>query len=158
MLKLMALLVCCASLHSAEYRLPPLPPGTPVKASLSDMQAAIRTLVALDVATTIQANTNQAEVVAYHFRAIADIFKSMSTDGSFSVEHLNAELAKLPPPPEVDLSGVRTAIVSLYARTYQNRSRAAIPALEFLAKISATFDAAIREGIRNGGKGHVTSQ
>ena len=161
MLKLLALALTCAVLNAAAQnnlrRLPPIP-GEPVKTSLSDVQAAIRTLVALDVAVTIQTHTNYAEPVAYHFRAVADVFKLMPTNGTFSVEHLRAELAKLLPPAEVDLSGVREAIVTVYARAYAHRGRASIPNLEYLTGISTTFAQAIREGISKGGKSAVVSE
>jgi hypothetical protein len=154
---LLVLLAACMAVNGAEFRLPPLPPE-PVKASQEEVQAAIRTLVVLDVSTTLLTHTNYAEPLAYHFRAIADVFRDMPLDGTFSTEHLNGKLEKILPPIETDVSSVRTALAAVYGRVYAHRGRASTPPLEFLAGISKTFNEAIREGIRKGGKSAVVEE
>jgi len=149
---ILLLMAACVAMNAAELRRFPPVPNEPVKATLDDLQSAIRTLIVLDVATSIQTHTNYAEPLAYHFRAVADVFKSMAIDGTFAPEHLDAQLLKILPPPETNVQNVRAALAAVYARVYAHRGRASIPPLEFLAAISKTFSEAIREGIRKGGK------
>lgn len=159
MLKLLALLVSCIALHAAELRLPPRP-NEPVKASLTNVQQAIYALVVIDVAVTIQTHPNDAETLAYRFRAIADVFRDMSSNGTFSVEHLRTSMSmeniseELAPARD-SFEGVKTAMVTVYARCYSHRGRAGVSNLDYLAGISRTFSQAIREGIIKGGKANV---
>lgn len=153
---LLAVFLTCGSLYAASSQIvplrePPLPPGATTKVALTNVQAAIRTLLVLDVSTAIQTGAGNAEPIAYWCKAIADTFAGMQTNGNFLV----TELDKVPPPLTVDLSVLRTSIVTFYGRAYDHRTRGDLPPLEWLAAIAKTFNDAIREGIRQGGKGAI---
>lgn len=152
MMKWLALLLSCVAIHAAEHRRTPPIPNEPIKASLSDVQTAIRTLVVLDVSVAIQTGAGNAETVAYWCRSVADAFASMQTNGNFLPSDL---MNRTPTPLNIDLSALQGSIIGLYARTYEHRARAGVPPLDFLASVSKTFSEAIREGIRKGGKSAV---
>lgn len=156
MFKPFALLLTCGSLCAASsqvvpLREPPLPPGATAKVALTNVQAAIRTLLVLDVSTAIQTSPATGEKVAYWCRAVADTFSGMATNGNFLV----TELDKVPDPLDLDLSALRTTIRTLYGRTYEYRTRGDLPPLDWLKEISRTFTESIREGIRQGGKAQI---
>lgn len=164
-MKLIALLVTAYALAfsfaiAAELRRTPPIPNQPVRASLTNVQQAIYALVVLDVAVTLQAHPDHAETLAYRFRAIADVFRDMSSNGTFSVEHLRTSMSmeniseELAPARE-SFESVKTAMVTVYARCYAHRGRAGVLNLDYLAGISTTFSQAIREGIIRGGKANV---
>lgn len=142
-----------AMADSGPLRLPtpPLPPGMGVTVALTNVQSAIRTLIVPDVTMAIQAGGANAEAIAYWCRAVADTFASMRTNGNF----LPTEIDRAPTPLNVDLSGLRTSIFVMYTRAYDYRSKGDLPPLEWLSRISVTFSEAIREGIKQGGKGNV---
>lgn len=156
-IKLLAVFLTVVSLNAAvaqerQLRTPPLPPGMVQKVAVTNVQTAVRTLLVLDVSTAIQTGAGNAEAIAYWCRAVADTFASMQTNGNFLPSTV---MERTPTPLNVDLSALQGAIVGLYARTYEYRSRADLPPLEFLSVIARTFNEAIREGIRQGGKGHI---
>lgn len=162
MLKLLVLLMTCASLHAAlsqdiRFRNPPLPPGTIPKAALTNAQQAIQAIVAPGVARAIQTSESHAEGIAYYFRSIGAVFCGMSTNANFSAEYLSAEVDKLPAPlaPDTYFLDVRASIVSQYKLVYADRTRAELPPIEWLSKISETFCSSIKAGIQQGGKGNI---
>lgn len=155
-MKLLALLLTCGSLYAASSQVvpprnPPLPPGQVTKVALTNIQSAIKTIVVLDVSTAIQTGAGNAEPIAYWCKALAESFNSMQTNGNFAV----TELDKVPPPLTVDLSVLRASIITLYGRAFEYRTRGDLPPLEWLTQVSKVFAESIREGIRQGGKGHI---
>lgn len=151
MWKLTLLLACCGSLCGAELRTPPLPPGTPVKVALTNVQSAIRTIVTIDVATAIQGGGNNAEVIAYYCRELVNTFAAMGTNGNFTP----MEVERVPTPLNLDLSSLRTSILVMYTRAYDYRSKGDLPPVAWLASIAETFRQSIRQGIINGGKSNI---
>lgn len=157
MFKLLALLLTTATLNAAvagdiRLRTPPPLPGVVTKASLTNVQQAIRTLVVLDVSAAIQTGAGNAEAIAYWCRLVATEFGSMQTNGNFLPTDLKN---RAPTPLDIDLSALQTSIIGLYSRCYEYRSRADLPPLEFLSAIARTFNEAIREGIKQGGKAAI---
>lgn len=154
MLKVFLLLASCTVLNAAigeNLRTqPPVPPGLQ-KVALTNVQNAVRTLITLDVSTSIQSGAAQAEAIAYYCRAVATTFSSMSTNGNFAV----SEVEKVQTPLDIDLSALRGNILTLYGRAYEYRTRGDLPPLEWLKAVAHTFSEAIREGIKQGGKANV---
>lgn len=154
MVKLLLLIVSCATLHAAVgenlRRLPPIPGELP-KIALTNVQNAVRTLLVTDVSTEILSGAGNAEKIAYYYAAVAKAFASMETNGNFQV----SEIEKVSTPLSSDLSVLQKNILTLYGRAYDYRTRGDLPPLDWLKAVAITFNEAIREGIRQGGRGHI---
>lgn len=130
-----------------------LRPPAPTKVKIEQYKP-LEQFCANAITRAIERKPSASENVSYYFREMGKVFAGMETNGNFSIEHFISSVDKIAIPLESDsyTQDVKMLIIFLYKLSYEERTRAELPPLEWLSRICSLFRNAINTGLKDSGR------